>query len=73
MDISHICARVVVAHLYVCIKIKIVKKKSRIVYFFIRKDRILRGRKERVTVWFWLAGHSCKGKLKNRKKEKKIP
>jgi hypothetical protein len=26
-----------------------------------------------VTVWFWLAGHSCKGKLKNRKKEKKIP
>jgi hypothetical protein len=55
--------------MYVYIKIKI-EKKSRIVYFFIRKDRILRGRKERVTIWFWLAGRSYIGKLKNGKIKK---
>ena len=44
------------------IKIKIDKK---------IKDRILRGRKERVMVWFWQAGGSYKGNLKNRKKKQK--
>jgi hypothetical protein len=58
--------------MYVYIKLKI-EKKSRII-FFIRKDCILRGRKERVTVWFWLAGRSYKAKLKNGgKREKKVP
>jgi hypothetical protein len=39
------------------------------VYFFIRKDRILRGKKQRVTIWFWLAGRSYKENLKNEKKK----
>ena len=43
------------------IKIKIDKK---------IKDRILRGTKERVTVWFWLAGRSYKGMLKKWKKKR---
>jgi hypothetical protein len=46
----------VAAHLYVCIYKNKIRKKI--------KDSILRGRKERVTVWFWLAGRSYKAKLK---------
>jgi hypothetical protein len=56
--------------MYVYIKIKIEKIKDRI--FFIRKDHILRGRKERVTIWFWLAGRSYKGKQKTEKKYRRL-
>jgi hypothetical protein len=52
----------VAAHLYVCIY----KNKNKKI-----KDNILRGRKERVTIWFWLVGCSYKAKLKNVKKKKK--
>jgi hypothetical protein len=65
MDISHICASMVAAHLYVCIyKNKNRKKIKDHIFFLTRKDRILRGRKERMTVWFWLTSRSYKGKLK---------
>jgi hypothetical protein len=50
------------------------RKKIKDCIFIIRKDLILRGRKERVTIWFWLAGPSYKKNLKNRnKKEKNVP